>query len=371
MVIAIDGFEASAEERVGVGRLEVELLKAIARLDKNNSYRVYTPYAPLGDLPHETNRWKYEIPSFKRLWSQAALPLKLIVDTPKPDVFYAPVHYAPRYCPVPLVVGIMDLSYIHFPELFKPTDLYKLKNWTKYSVQKAHGVIAISQSTKSDILKTYDIDPQNVHVVYPGVNSELRVLMKKLSPKYGIQKDYILYVGTLQPRKNIVRLIEAFHQIKNDELRIANLQLVIVGKKGWLYDEILGKAKELGIEKDVVFTGFVPDDELPVLYASAQCFCLPSLYEGFGFPVLEAMQYGCPVVASNVSSLPELVADAGILVDPKSVDSIAQGLKDVLILKPEDRKKLIEKGKKRASTFTWERAARETIGILEMVGNKK
>lgn len=363
MLIAIDGFEASAPERVGVGRLEVELLKAIAHIDKKNSYRVYTPYAPLGDLPPETNRFKYEIPSFKRLWSQVALPVKLVVDTPKPDVFYAPVHYAPRYCPVPLVVGIMDLSYIHFPELFKPIDLYKLKNWTAYSVNKAQGVIAISQSTKSDILKTYDIDPQKVHVVYPGIN-KFKTTMKG---SYGIKDEYILYVGTLQPRKNIVRLIEAFKKVKSDGSGVTGLQLVIVGKKGWLYDEILGKAKELGIEKDVVFTGFVPDSQLPLLYANAKCFCFPSLYEGFGFPVLEAMQYGCPVVASNVSSLPELVGDAGVLVDPQSVDSIAQGLKEVLTLKHEARMKRIEKGKKQASTFTWERAARETIDILESV----
>ena len=146
--------------------------------------------------------------------------------------------------------------------------------------------------------------------------------------------------------------------------------MVIVGKKGWLYDTILARAKDLGIEDRVIFTGFVSDEALPILYNKAQCFCLVSLYEGFGFPVLEAMQAETPVVASNVSSLPELVGKAGILVNPEDTQEIAHAIIDILKMTDPDRRKLSEIGKKQAGKFTWEKTAKETLEILEEVGNK-
>ncbi|KKR94232.1 MAG: Glycosyl transferase group 1 [Candidatus Roizmanbacteria bacterium GW2011_GWA1_41_13] len=376
MLIAVDGYEASADNRVGVGRFEVELLKGLYSVDEKNSYRIYTPRAPKPDLPRTSKHWKYRIASFNRLWSQAALPFYTMIDRPKPDVFFSPVHYAPRFITIPLVLGIMDLSFLFFPDMFRSRDLFKLKQWTMYSVKKAKRIIAISQSTKNDILKKYYISPDKVTVIYPGITNyeitKLNTTYSKIAQKFGIVGDYILYVGTLQPRKNIVRLIEAFELVSKRQTANGKrlLQLVIVGKKGWLYDTIFAKVKDLGIEDRVIFTGFVPDEELPVLYAHATCFCLVSLYEGFGFPVLEAMKEGTPVVASNVSSLPELVADAGILVNPEDVTDIAHGIIDVLKMKDEDRMKLITRGKKQAAKFTWEKTARETLKVLEEVGNE-
>jgi len=376
MLIAVDGYEASADNRVGVGRFEVELLKGLYSVDEKNSYRIYTPRAPKPDLPRTSKHWKYRIASFNRLWSQAALPFYTMIDRPKPDVFFSPVHYAPRFITIPLVLGIMDLSFLFFPDMFRSRDLFKLKQWTMYSVKKAKRIIAISQSTKNDILKKYYISPDKVTVIYPGITNyeitKLNTTYSKIAQKFGIVGDYILYVGTLQPRKNIVRLIEAFELVSKRQTANGKrlLQLVIVGKKGWLYDTIFAKVKDLGIEDRVIFTGFVPDEELPILYAHATCFCLVSLYEGFGFPVLEAMKEGTPVVASNVSSLPELVADAGILVNPEDVTDIAHGIIDVLKMKDEDRMKLITRGKKQAAKFTWEKTARETLKVLEEVGNE-
>ena len=376
MLIAVDGYEASADNRVGVGRFEVELLKGLYSVDEKNSYRIYTPRAPKPDLPRTSKHWKYRIASFNRLWSQAALPFYTMIDRPKPDVFFSPVHYAPRFITIPLVLGIMDLSFLFFPDMFRSRDLFKLKQWTMYSVKKAKRIIAISQSTKNDILKKYHISPDKVTVIYPGITNyeitKLNTTYSKIAQKFGIVGDYILYVGTLQPRKNIVRLIEAFELVSKRQTANGKrlLQLVIVGKKGWLYDTIFAKVKDLGIEDRVIFTGFVPDEELPVLYAHATCFCLVSLYEGFGFPVLEAMKEGTPVVASNVSSLPELVADAGILVNPEDVTDIAHGIIDVLKMKDEDRMKLITRGKKQAAKFTWGKTARETLNVLEEVGNE-
>ena len=167
MLIAVDGYEASADNRVGVGRFEVELLKGLYSVDEKNSYRIYTPRAPKPDLPRTSKHWKYRIASFNRLWSQAALPFYTMIDRPKPDVFFSPVHYAPRFITIPLVLGIMDLSFLFFPDMFRSRDLFKLKQWTMYSVKKAKRIIAISQSTKNDILKKYHISPDKVTVIYP------------------------------------------------------------------------------------------------------------------------------------------------------------------------------------------------------------
>lgn len=368
MLISIDGFEASAADQVGVGRFEVELLKEMARVDTKNSYRIYSPYKPNPDMPARSSKWQYKTPLVHKLWSQVTLPFSLIVDSPKPDVFFAPVHYAPRYCQSPYVVGIMDLSFLRFPELFKKSDLYKLVNWTAYSVKSAKAVIAISKSTKNDILKSYQIDESRVHVVYPGITMQTvnsKQSTEEIKREYGLTGEYILYVGTLQPRKNIERLIDAFKLLRKD---LPKHKLVIVGKKGWLYDSMFEKVKKEGLSDSVVFTGYVPDDELSAFYKGAVCFCLPSLYEGFGFPVLEAMREGVPVVASNISSLPELVEDAGILVNPESTEDIARGIKKVLVMSTTERKKIIEKGYQQIKKFTWEKAARQTISILEEAG---
>ena len=190
--------------------------------------------------------------------------------------------------------------------------------------------------------------------------------MKKVLPtkKY---KNYILSVGTLQPRKNYTRLIEAFSLfLKANKQKFSDLQLLIIGKKGWLYEDILAAPKKFGVGDRVKFLDFVPDSELPSFYQHALCFALPSLYEGFGLPVLEAMAYKCPVVVSNVSSLPEIAGEAGIYVDPASAESIAQGLLTAV------RQRNLIQGKQRISTglaqmkkFTWEKAARQTLDVLE------
>jgi len=205
--------------------------------------------------------------------------------------------------------------------------------------------------------------------------------MDEIRNKYGIRGEYILFVGTLQPRKNIVRLIEAFafvchpelvsgSQSKRDsDLRQNDIQLVIVGKKGWLFDEILKAPKKFGIEDKVKFLDFVADEDLPLFYKNALCFVLPSLYEGFGLPILEAMQYGCPVITSNVSSLPEAGGDAALYVNPLDVDDIVKNL-ELIIQNSELRNKLKKKGYEQVKKFSWEKTARETLRVLEEVARK-
>jgi len=262
----------------------------------------------------------------------------------------------------------MDLSYIFFPSLFKKSDLYQLENWTKYSVKRAKMILTISEASKRDIMRIYDIAQEKIVVTYPGLKKTYSLNnMELLEKKYHISGDYILFVGTLQPRKNIEKLIEGFSNVVKKHPK---LTLVVVGKHGWLYEDILKAPKKYGIEEKVKFISFVPDQDLASFYKQALCYVLPSLYEGFGLPVLEAMAYDCPVITSNISSLPEAGGDAALYVDPKNVDDIAEKIL-MLVENPSLRRELIEKGKKQIKKFSWEKCAKETLEVLTAVGNSK
>lgn len=373
MLIGIDGFEASVSRRVGVGRLAVEVIRHLEKIDKKNSYRIYVPGNVQPGMPKEKQRWKYRRVVHTRLWSQLTLPIHLMLDRPTPDVFLSPVHYAPRFCPCPSVIFVFDLSYIHFPELFKESDSYKLKNWTKYSVEKAARMLTISEASKADIIEQYNVDSNKVVVAYPGIRMKVKKQgsrVKSILKRYGIEEDYILYVGTLQPRKNLVRLIEAF-KLAMEQRNNGTMNLVIVGKKGWMYEEIFAKVKELNLEQKVIFTDFVPDEELQALYSRAKCLVLVSLYEGFGLPVVEAMAYGVPVVVSNTSSLPEIVGGVGIMVNPDQTEDIANGILEVLGMSESEYKEISDRCKRQARKFSWEKTARETLKVLEEVASGK
>ena len=315
-------------------------------------------------MPTPTPNFSYKIVGPRKLWTRIGLPIKLFTENSRPDVFFTPTHYGPRFSPVPTAISIMDLSYIHFPQLFKKNDLYQLKNWTKLSAKKAKKIFTISEFSKNDIIKTYGVSKEKVVVTYPGIKQDLRLKIKDLSmedlnKKFGIKGEYILFVGTLQPRKNIVRLVEAFSKLKKN-----NLQLVIVGKRGWLYEDILSAPQKFGVTDNVKFLDFINDEDLPSLYKNALCFVLPSLYEGFGLPVLEAMKYGCPVLTSNVSSLPEAGGDAAVYFDPENTGDITKKIEKV-ISDEKLREEMIKKGKIQVKKFSWEKTARETLRALE------
>lgn len=363
MIIGIDGNEANVEKRVGIGEYAFELLRQFSsskwlRASKvqNLKFIIYLKNKPLSDLPKEGENWKYRVIGPKKFWTQLALPLDLYLRKPRPSVFFTPSHYAPRFSPIPSAISIMDLSYIKYPELFKKNDLYQLRNWTSYSVKKSSKIFTISLASKNDIIKEYKLPESKVIVIYPG----LKPMSEK--PKSFMGK-YILFVGTLQPRKNIVRLVEAFSKIKD---KYPNLVLLVVGKKGWLFEEILNSPKKFGVEDKVRFLDFVKDEEMPGLYKKAQCFVLPSLYEGFGLPVLEAMKYGCPVILSNISSLPEAGGNAALYFNPQDPNDIAKKLNKVLS-DEKLRSEMVKKGYEQVKKFSWEKTARETLKVLESI----
>lgn len=375
MIIGIDGNEANVERKVGISEFAYELLtQFIQQQTDNTKYQVYLKSAANKDMPAKSANLIYRIFGPQIAWTQWRLPLDLFMHRPRPDIFFTPTHYAPRFSVVPTVISVMDLSYVHYPSLFKKADLYQLTKWTEYSVKKAKAVITISNSSRDDIMRVYGKPGQSIYVVYPGIKPVYDLQphiypMNELKNKYGIADRYILFVGTLQPRKNISKLIEAYsillHKaVKQDKNRIKDTQLVIAGKKGWLYEDILAAPRKYGVEDNVNFLDYVTDEHLPLLYKHALCFVLPSLYEGFGLPILEAMNNDCPVIAGNISSMPEAGGDAALYVDPGNATDIAQKI-EKLISDEKLRRDLIEKGRKQVKKFSWQKAAKETLEIIK------
>ncbi len=255
--------------------------------------------------------------------------------------------------------------------MFLPKDLYQLKSWTVYSVKQAKKIITISENSKSDIIKYYGIAKEKIVVAYPGYNKEKYQISKvkdqkyilKIKNKYKIKGDYILYVGTIQPRKNLKRLLEAFKRLKTQNLKLVLAGMIKEGRGGWMSDEIIHQA-----QSDIIITGYIPENDLPYLMMGARAFVLPSLYEGFGIPVIEAMACGIPVVVSNVSSLPEIVGKAGVLIDPYDVSDIEARLFKVCTDNKE-RENLVRLGLERVKLFGWERCAQIILNTLKTIAN--
>jgi len=419
MLIGIDGNEANVKNRVGSGQYAYELLQQFAKISSYSSsdlvrlgsreaslkvssrqartikFLIHLKQPPLPDLPKESENFKYKVFGPKKLWTQFALPLHLIF-TKKPNVFFSTAHYLPRFCLLPTVVTIHDLSFLHYPEMFRKSDLYQLKIGSRYSINKATHIIAVSQTTKNDIVKNYHVDPAKITVTYEGydqsrIKPQSESQINRMKKKYQIDGNYIIFVGTLQPRKNLERLIEAFEKLtRNQKPETRNLQLVIVGKRGWMYDQIFEQIKSLNLGQKVIFTDYVPNNDLPALISGAKAYILPSLWEGFGIPVIEAQACGVPVVVSNTSSLPEIVrastskvgsdssevsfannavvSDSAVLINPESVQSIASGIKKAL--DPKIRSDLIKKGFTNIKRFSWGICAQQTLKILEKVGSE-
>jgi glycosyltransferase involved in cell wall biosynthesis len=367
MHIGIDASRLSVASRTGTERYSYEVLAALARHETPHTYTLYCNGIP-AVLPPLGPAFRLRNIPAPRLWTHARLSLELWRHSP--DVLFVPAHVIPLWHPPRSVVTIHDLGYLAFPEAHTPARRRELHLTTLWSALSARRIIAISHATRADLVRHYGISPAKIDVVHHGLSPQFRpqhdpAVLAATCARYGLGApgSYLLYVGTVQPRKNLARLIDAFAQVVRQAPGGAALRLVLAGKKGWLTEEIERRAAASGIADQVLFPGFVADDDLPALLSGALAFVFPSLYEGFGMPVLEAMACATPVLTSTTSALPEVAGDAALLVDPHDTAAIAEGLAR-LISDAALRERLRERGVQRAAQFTWDRCASETLRVV-------
>jgi len=284
------------------------------------------------------------------------------------DVFHATSYVAPRGCRAPLVTNVHDLALLRHPELGTPV-LRAMIERCVAALPRAAAIITASEATKADLIELCGVSPDEIHVVQNGCDPEFAPIGRELSRErvsrsLGISERMILHVGTIEPRKNLATLMRAFATLRKAD-RIPH-KLVLAGPKGWVRTPLSTLASQLEIAGDVVVTGRVSDPMLADLYRSAEVFICPSLYEGFGFPALEAMASGTPVVCANAGALPEVVGTAGLLVDPRSESELATAIARVLE-DAESARRMSSDGIERARGFTWQRAAAETARVYEKV----
>jgi glycosyltransferase involved in cell wall biosynthesis len=372
MIIGIDGNEANIKNRVGVNHYAYQILLGLKKLQDEGQFKhqiiVYLKNHPLDDMPKESSSYKYHVLPGGGMWIIKRLTPYLIRNRDHLDLMFSPSHYVPLLSSIPRICSIMDLGYLEFSGQFKKSDYWQLRLWSAYSILVSKAIISISNSTKEDIVRRYPFASKKVfvthlgydeHKYYQDVNKED---VRRIKEKYAIVGDYVVFLSTLKPSKNIEGLIEAFKSVSQE---YKDIKLVIAGKKGWLYETIFEKVKKLSLENRIIFTDFIPEEDKPSLVAGAKVFVLPSFWEGFGLDILSAMACGVPVVASNKGSLPEVVSEAGILVDPYKPEEIASGIKKVLSMGTLEYNKLIEAGFNQAKKFTWEEMVRKTVQVFE------
>lgn len=388
--IAIDGNEANITNRVGSNVYAFEIIKAIEKITKEDStvsVTVLLRNKPIAALPKERDGWKYQVVGPSPYWTQWALPIHLFLNQRKYDVLYTPSHYAPRLSAVPYVSSVMDLAFLKFPDQFHTNDYLQLKHWTKYSVAHAKKVIVISEATKADVIDVYKKNADDVVIAYPAVsqpNNNSQSQPTEFIKKHHLKEPYFLFVGTLQPRKNIVSLVEAYEllcrkisssQTKkktsfNKKGSVALPQLVLAGKVGWLAEGTLDRIKQSPFFDYIIMPGFVSSQEKTYLYQHASASVLIGLYEGFGIPALESIKYGCVPVVSNSSSLPEVVGEAGVLVDPLNTKNISYGLEKTLFMTAKQKALFRRKGREQLKKFSWEKSADIVLSTLQSVAHK-
>ncbi len=392
MKIAININELTLKEETGVKVYTREIVGALAKIDEENEYVLYTSKLPEEELVSEAsglssflknvnNNSKFFIQNSKfnfPFWTYIKLPQEIRKD--KPDVFFMPIQSSPflnKPKNIKIVITVHDLAFLIFPEHFTAKDRFLLNFHTKRAVQMADKIIAPSETTKKDLIKFYKVSENKINVIYHGVNPPTPLIrgannFQFLRPRRtslglavsSFQFPYILFVGQIQPRKNLIRLIEAFELIKEKKKKYPNLKLVIAGGGGWMANKTYEKARKSKFSKDIIFVGKVSNEHLAELYENALIFVMPSLYEGFGLPILEAMSCGVPCAVSNNSSLAEIVDDHGLLFDAYNSSDIAQKISmflnnDIL------RKDFSQRSLRNAKKFSWTESARKTLEVFK------
>lgn len=356
-----------AGHRTGVGTFCFHLARHLLRLNTGMVFLGFSSglrRVDLTELDGLSDRRHIPIPTraVYRLWSSLGIPR---VDSylGGVDVFHATNYFLPPVRRARRVLSIYDLAFLRYPELGSPKIVGVFSREIAAFARQADAVVTCSESSRNDLVELLGVPPERIHVTYGGVNDDFCEPARDdaaalLERRYGIRGPFLLFVGTIEPRKNVAGLLRAYARVAPDYPHA----LVLVGEKGWRVETLFAVIKGLTLENRVMLTGFVPRSDLPAFYAAADAFVFPSYYEGFGLPILEAFAAGCPVIAADRSSLPEVVGDAGILVNPEDEDALAETVRRVI----EDaalRDSLSRKGKVQAARFTWEETARITADL--------
>lgn len=308
-------------------------------------------------------KWFHDVP-YRMIWNYLPIPYWIFFPR-KVDVTIFFNYAIPPRVYGKKIVFVHDMAYRAYPETVRKKTRYFLELVLQKSCERADQIITISEFSKREIIKYLKVQEEKITVIPLGVDRKRfhahyhKDQIEKVKEKYGLEGEYLLYVGTIEPRKNLKRLIEAYAQLPRKVPK-----LILAGKKGWFYKEIFQTVEKLGIKKRVKFLGYVADRDVPLLIAGAKCFLFPSLYEGFGLPPLEAMACGVPVVTSNTSAIPEVVGDAAVLIEPDQVESIQQGILQVME-RESLQKQMVEKGIQQARKFNWKRTTDRLIEICQ------
>jgi len=376
MNIGIDIRVLARGTRTGVEEYTINLLSELLPLEPKINFKLFYnayqkvqlnyPWLSLNNVQLKD----FRIPN--RLFFMAAR----YANQPRVDKLLGgfDLYFNTHFFTAPLSVGFRkvitfhDLSFERYPYFFSR----RKRLWQRFlmaaqqEAKKADKIIAVSQSTKDDLINLYGLEPGKIKVIYSGVGKQFRPLkqgseasIRILASKYNLPDKFVLYFGTIEPRKNLIGLIKAFELLRAK----LDLKLVIAGAKGWLEQDVFRVARESKYRSDIFFTGFVEEIDKPALYNSAELFVYPSFFEGFGFPPLEAMACGLPTIVSHTSSLPEVVGQGALMIDPYNIDELAWAM-EMALTDNDLREHLIKKGIEQAKKFSWPRCARETLKVL-------
>ena len=348
------------------------LIKNLIKIDKENQYFFISDHFDGLDKIEGLERIKLNRGSAytQIFWDHMKIPV--VLKKYKIDIYHDAKNVLPLLCPCKSLVTIHDLAPFLLPETFQTLQRFSHKFHMQWAVAKAKRIITVSENSREDIIRILKVEERKVLHIPNGVVEIFHKIedaqgLETFRQELGLAKRIILCVGTIQPRKNLDIVIKAFDWLKRKK-RIPH-QLVIVGRCGWLWQNIKKMVHKLNLTKDVIFTGPVADEKLPIVYNLAEVFLAPSSYEGFGLTILEAMACGTAVITSNTSSLPEIAGNSALMIEPRNVEQLQQAIEKILSNK-ELRDRLITKGLERAREFSWERCARETLEVYKEVGQK-
>jgi glycosyltransferase involved in cell wall biosynthesis len=370
MRVAID---ARKIHDFGIGTYIRNLLRHLARVDHTSEFVLLCGEADLGVAAQLGPNFRAVLEPSPNYSIREQVHVPWVLRREKPDVYHAPHYVLPAGVRCPSVVTIHDCIHLMFPQYLPNRLAYAYARAQMWSAaRRSDCILTVSEASKRDILHLFNVPPEKIVVVYNAIDSHFSVTpseeaVARVRERYQLDHQFVLYVGNIKPLKNLVRLIEAFDELRRNDLE--DLKLLIIGDQISKTPALRRAVHRHKLHKHVRFLGYLSDDQLAILYRLASVFVFPSLYEGFGLPPLEAMASGTPVVTSNVSSLPEVVGDAAVLVDPYDVDALVDGLRRVLT-NPTLAAEMRRKGIERAREFSWERSVAKTWAVYQTIGGK-